>query len=251
MTELTGDLQGKRALVTGAGRGLGRAIALGLAAHGMDVLACARTSGELDSLSDEIRAQGGRCEVHVSDVTDTSAFSRLVNTLPRLDVLVNNAGTNYPEAFTDVSEAHFDTIMQLNVKAAFFATQAVAGKMIREGVKGSIVNISSQMGKTGAPNRSVYCASKWALEGMTKCVAVELGAYGIRINTICPTFIETPMTKPFLEKKEFKDQVLSKIALGRVGEAREVVSAVIFAASDASSLMTGSSLVIDGGWTAW
>jgi NAD(P)-dependent dehydrogenase (short-subunit alcohol dehydrogenase family) len=170
--------------------------------------------------------------------------------LPALDVLVNNAGTNRPAPFLEVAASDFDHVMALNVRAAFFVAQAVARKMTEERRAGSIINISSQMGLVGGARRSVYCASKWAMEGFTKAAAVELGPFGIRVNTICPTFVETPMTRPFFADSAFRASVLKNIKLGRLGQLEDIMGAVVFLASDASSLMTGSALVLDGGWTA-
>jgi NAD(P)-dependent dehydrogenase (short-subunit alcohol dehydrogenase family) len=157
---------------------------------------------------------------------------------------------NRPQPFQEVSEENFDAVMNLNVRAAFFAAQAVAQGMIAAGIQGTIINMSSQMGHVGGIKRSVYCTSKFALEGMTKAAAIDLAPHKIRINTICPTFIETPMVAGFLANQEFKDYVLSKIKLGRLGKPEDVTGAVLFLASDASALMTGSHIIIDGGWTA-
>jgi NAD(P)-dependent dehydrogenase (short-subunit alcohol dehydrogenase family) len=166
------------------------------------------------------------------------------------DVLVSNAGTNRPASFTDVTAADFDVIFALNVRSAFFVAQAVARRQIEAGIKGSIIQMSSQMGHVGSARRSVYCASKHAPEGLTKAMAIDLAPSGIRVNTICPTFIETPMTQPFFENEAFRTDVLGRIKLGRLGKVEDLMGAVVFLASDASSLMTGSSVVIDGGWTA-
>jgi NAD(P)-dependent dehydrogenase (short-subunit alcohol dehydrogenase family) len=178
------------------------------------------------------------------------AFARV----PRLDILINNAGANIPEPFVDVSEEHLDRVIALNVRAAFLAAQAAARKMLeapdRRARGGAIVNISSQMGHVGSPGRSVYCMTKHGLEGLTKALAVELAPHNIRVNSVAPTFIETPMTKPFFEEPRFRDWVLSRIPLGRLGQLEEVVAAVAFLASPAASLITGASLVVDGGWTA-
>jgi NAD(P)-dependent dehydrogenase (short-subunit alcohol dehydrogenase family) len=164
--------------------------------------------------------------------------------------VVNNAGTNRPNPFTAVPVEDFDVVMGLNVRAAFFAAQAVTRRMIAAGMPGSIINMSSQMGHVGGANRSLYCASKWAMEGFSKAMAIELAPHGIRVNTLCPTFIETPLTKPFFENVAFKESVLSKIKLGRLGTVEDLMGAVVFLASDASALMTGSALIVDGGWTA-
>lgn len=243
-------LEGKTALVTGAGRGIGLAIAQAYAAAGAEVFLCARTASEIDAAARELRGAGFRAEAVPLDVTDAGAFRDAVDALPGLDVFVNNAGTNRPKPLVDVTRDDFDAVMSLNVEAAVFCAQAATRRMIRDGARGSIINMSSQMGHVGAKNRTLYCASKWALEGFTKALAAELGEHGIRVNTICPTFIETPMTKTFLEDTRFRDEVLSKIKLGRIGTVEDVIGAAVFLASDASSLMTGSALMLDGGWTA-
>jgi len=243
-------LAGKRALVTGAGRGLGRAIAEALAEAGAEVTLCSRSEGEIKLACEEISNQGYSARGLIADVTDISRFGEMISALPPFDVFVNNAGTNRPKPLAEVTEVDYDAVLDLNVKAAVFAAQAVTRVMAAAGVRGSVINMSSQMGHVGAANRTLYCASKWALEGFTKALAVELGPVGIRVNTICPTFIETPMTKPFFEDDGFRQQTLAKIKLGRIGQVSDVVGAAIFLASEASALMTGSSLVIDGGWTA-
>lgn len=243
-------LDGKRALVTGAGRGIGLAIAQAYAAAGAEVFLCARTGSEIEVAAEDLRAQGGKAQALVLDVTETTAVERTVNSLPGLDVFVNNAGTNRPMSLADVTEEDYHAIMDLNVKAAIFGARAVANRMIQDGTAGSIINMSSQMGHVGAKNRTLYCASKWAIEGFTKALAIELGGCSIRVNTICPTFIETPLTKPFFEDKDFREEVLSKIKLGRLGKVEDVSGAAVFLASDASALMTGSALMLDGGWTA-
>ena len=243
-------LDDRRALVTGAGRGIGCAIAKDLATAGAHVTLCARSASEIERAVSEARDAGFAADSMVMDVTDTKAVRQLIGSIGAFDILVNNAGTNRPMPQIEVTENDYDAIMDLNVRAAFFLTQAVTEKMIETGVKGSVINMSSQMGHVGAANRTVYCTSKWALEGFTKALAVELGPHGIRINTVCPTFIETPMTKSFFEDTEFKDAVLSEIVLGRLGKVEDIVGAVRFLASDASSLMTGSALMLDGGWTA-
>ena len=243
-------LDGRRALVTGAGRGIGRAISEALAEAGAHVTCCARSGDEIAALVAELHAAGFGAEAMVCDVTDTAAFRAAVGGMPAFDIFVNNAGTNRPKPQLDVTEEDYDAVMDLNLRAAYFAAQAVTRAMIAAGKGGSVINMSSQMGHVGAANRTLYCASKWAVEGLTKALAVELGPHKIRVNTIAPTFIETPMTRPFFEDKAFLEKVLGKIKLGRIGQVGDVAGAAVFLASDASSLMTGSALMLDGGWTA-
>lgn len=242
-------LDGKRALVTGAGRGIGLAAAAALADAGASVTLAARTADEIEAAAAAIRAAGGTAEAIVLDVSDLPAVNAALAG-QSFDILVNNAGTNRPQPFLDVSIENYDAIMSLNVRSAFFVAQAVAKGMVAAGRGGSIINVSSQMGHVGAANRSVYCASKWAMEGMTKAMAVELGPHRIRVNTLGPTFIDTPLTRPFFENPAFRDSVLTKIKLGRIGQVEDLTGAIVFLASDASALMTGSALLVDGGWTA-
>ena len=243
-------LDGKRALVTGAGRGIGLAAAAAFAEAGAHVTLAARSQGEIEAGAAAIRERGGSADVLAVDVTDLAVFEQAVQRSPPYDVFFNNAGTNRPQPFVEVSVENFDTIMGLNVRAAFFAAQAVARRLVATQRPGSIINMSSQLGHVGAAGRSVYCASKWAVEGLSKAMALELAEHGIRVNTIGPTFIETPMTRPFLADPAFKERVLSKIKLGRLGTVEDLMGALVFLASDASALMTGSALVVDGGWTA-
>jgi NAD(P)-dependent dehydrogenase (short-subunit alcohol dehydrogenase family) len=242
-------LDGKRALVTGAGRGLGVAFAAALAEAGAHVTLAARTEAEIEAAADAIRSHGGTAGALALDVMDVAAAERALASVD-VDIFVNNAGTNRPKPFVEVSAEDYDAVMGLNVRAAFFAAQAVARRMIAAGQGGSIINVSSQMGHVGAANRTIYCTSKHALEGLTKAMAVELAPHGIRVNSLGPTFIETPMTRPFFENQAFREDVLAKIKLGRLGRLEDVMGAVVFLASDASALMTGSALVVDGGWTA-
>jgi NAD(P)-dependent dehydrogenase (short-subunit alcohol dehydrogenase family) len=243
-------LDGRRALVTGGGRGIGLAAASALAEAGAHVTLAARTAQAIEDAAAAIRARGQKAEALVLDVTDIEAVRRAVASHEPFQVLVNNAGTNRPKMLTDVTVEDFDAIMGLNVRAAYFVAQAVAKRLLAAKLPGSIINISSQMGHVGAARRTVYCASKHAMEGFTKAMAIELAPHAIRVNSLGPTFLETPMTKPFFENKAFRDEVLSKIKLGRLGQLEEMTGAIVFLASDASSLMTGSALVLDGGWTA-
>lgn len=243
-------LDGRRALVTGAGRGLGLACAAALAEAGAEVWLAARSAQEIEAVAAALRDRGDRAHALVLDVTDSEAVATAVAAHGPFQVLVNNAGTNRPKPFDEVSEDDVDALLSLNVKAAFFVARAVARGLKAADQAGSIVMMSSQMGHVGGTNRSIYCASKHALEGMSKALALELGPHGIRVNTLCPTFIDTPMTHDWLASPAFRDQVLTKIPLGRVGRACDVMGAVLFLAGDASSLVTGSALMVDGGWTA-
>jgi NAD(P)-dependent dehydrogenase (short-subunit alcohol dehydrogenase family) len=240
-------LDGKRALVTGAGRGIGLAAAAALAEAGAQVTLVARSAGEIG----EAAAAIGKGAVAATlDVSDLASVEEFFGSQPAFHVLVNNAGTNRPMPMWQVAEADFDAVMDLNVKSAFFVAQAAAKALIAAGEPGSLIHMGSQMGHVGGPNRSLYCASKWALEGMNKAMALDLAPHGIRSNTICPTFIETPLTKPYFEDAAFKASVLAKIKLGRIGQVQDLMGAVVFLASEASALMTGTSMLIDGGWTA-
>jgi NAD(P)-dependent dehydrogenase (short-subunit alcohol dehydrogenase family) len=239
-------LDGKRALVTGAGRGIGLAAAAALGEAGAHVTLVARSADEIETAAAAI----GNATALVLDVLDVPATERAIAAAGPFDVLVNNAGTNRPKPFTDVTHDDYDAVMDLNLRSAFFVAQAVVKGLVAAGRPGSIINISSQMGHVGGANRTIYCASKWGMEGMTKAMAVDLAAHRIRVNTICPTFIETPLTRPFFEDAAFKASVLSKIKLGRMGQVEDLMGAIVFLAGDAAALMTGSSIVIDGGWTA-
>lgn len=243
-------LDGKRALVTGAGRGIGLAAAGMLAAFGAHVTLVSRSEAEIAEAAQSIRDGGGRAGHLVLDVTDIEAVRAAVDAAEPFDILVNNAGTNRPGPFVEVTPENFDIVAGLNIRAAFFTAQAVARRLIAAGRPGSIINISSQMGHVGAVDRTVYCTTKFAMEGMTKAIGVELATHGIRVNSLCPTFIETPMTAPFFRNETFRTSVLSKIKLGRLGTVDDLAGALILLASDASGLMTGSSLLVDGGWTA-
>jgi NAD(P)-dependent dehydrogenase (short-subunit alcohol dehydrogenase family) len=243
-------LDGKRALVTGAGRGIGLAAAAALAEAGAHVTLCARSANEIRAAAAQMQARGGNAEPLVLDVNDLPAAQTVIAACDPFDILVNNAGTNLPAPFIDVRAEDFDHVMGLNVRAAFFVAQAVARRLIEAKRPGSIIQMSSQMGHVGSPRRSVYCASKHALEGMTKAMALELAPHQVRVNSLAPTFVETAMTKPFFENESFRHFVLDKIKLGRIGQVEDLMGAIVFLASDASALMTGTSLVVDGGWTA-
>jgi len=243
-------LDGRHALVTGAGRGIGVAIATALAQQGAHVHLAARSAMEVEAVAAALRGGGWRASSLALDVTDTDAVRAAVEALPVLSVLVNNAGTNRPKPMAEVSLDDYDAVFGLNVRALYVVTQVVIGRTLAAGMGGSIINISSQMGHVGGPNRTLYCGSKHAVEGITKALAVELAPRGIRVNSIAPTFIETAMTRPYFEVPGFKEQVLGKIALGRLGQVEDIMGAVAYLASDASALVTGTSLVVDGGWTA-
>ena len=244
------DLSDQTALVTGASRGIGRTIAQSLARAGADVVLMGRDQTSLELLVQELIGDGATAEIAVCDVQDLSAVNRAIAQITKLNILVNNAGTNIPEPFAQVSETHFDQIMNLNLRATFFVTQAAVQKIIATGSGGAIINISSQMGHVGAINRTVYCASKHALEGFTKALALELAPVGIRVVSVAPTFIETNMTRQMLADPQFGQSVLSKIPLGQLGQAQDVADAVVFLASSRARFVTGSSLLVDGGWTA-
>ena len=243
-------LDERRALVTGAGRGIGLALAAALAEVGAEVTLAARSGDEIEAGAAGIREAGGIAEAAMLDVSDIAAVARFFEVRPAFHVLVNNAGTNRPKPMTEVSEADYDAVLDLNLKSAFFVAQGCARRMIADGVGGSLIHVGSQMGHVGGANRSLYCASKWALEGMNKAFALDLAAHRIRSNTIAPTFTETPMTRPFFEDEAFKASVLSKIKLGRVGTVEDLMGAVIYLAGDAAAMVTGTSLIVDGGWTA-
>ena len=243
-------LDGKTALVTGAGRGLGLAATAALAQAGGHVTLVARSQREVERAADAIRGDGGAAEAAALDVTDIAAVAAFFAERPAFDILVNNAGTNRPGPMTDAAEADFDAVVGLNVKAAFFVAQAAAKRMIAEEKPGSLIHMSSQMGHVGSAGRSLYCASKWALEGMNKAIALDLAPHCIRSNTIAPTFIETPLTAPYLDDPEFRRDVLARIKLGRLGRPEDVMGAIVYLASDAAAFVTGTSLRVDAGWTA-
>lgn len=243
-------LDGRRALVVGASRGIGLAAAHALSQAGARVTLVARSADGLEQAARALREQGGQAEPLVLDVTNPVAVRRALADRAPYQVLVNSAGTNRPGLLRDLQDGDLDAVTDLNIKAAFYLSREVAGRLVDAGLPGSIIHVSSQMGHVGGPRRTVYCATKHALEGLCKALAWELGPNGIRVNTLCPTFIETELTRPMLADPAFRDYVQSRIALGRIGRVQDVMGAVVFLASDASALVTGSALMVDGGWTA-
>jgi NAD(P)-dependent dehydrogenase (short-subunit alcohol dehydrogenase family) len=248
------NLKNKYALVTGAGKGLGRACAIALAEAGCNLVIVSRTKRDIDSVSKIIKKLKVKCKSYICDVTNYNEIKSIINKQSRIDILVNNAGNNIPEHFTKVKTKNMEYLVKVNTIATFNIAQLCAIKMMklknRKKVGGSIINMSSQMGHVGGPIRSVYNMNKWGLEGLTKGMAVDLAKYNIRVNAVAPTFVVTPMTKKFLKNKKFKKETLNNIPLGRFAEMSEVASTVVFLASDASSMIHGTSILVDGGWTA-
>jgi len=247
------DLTGKVAMVTGAGRGIGYHIALALAKYGADLVVCSRTVSELEKVGKEIEKLGRRVLIKRIDVRRIPEVHSLVEdavkAFDHIDILVNNAGINIPQWAVDVTEEAWDNIMDINLKGLFFVAQAV-GKVMIQQKKGKIINVSSQAGSVGLLRRAAYCTSKGGVNLLTKVLAIEWAPHNIKVNAIAPTFIETPMTQPMFQDKSFRDYVLGNISLGRLGKPEDVVGAVIYLASEASDLVTGHVLLIDGGWTA-
>jgi NAD(P)-dependent dehydrogenase (short-subunit alcohol dehydrogenase family) len=248
------NLKNKTALVTGAGKGIGRACAIALAEAGANLIIISRTKKDLDEVSRKIKKLKSKCKSYVCDITNYNEIKKIINKQAKIDILVNNAGNNIPEHFTKVKTKNMEHLVKINTIATFNIAQLCTLKMIksknRKKIGASIVNISSQMGHVGGPIRSVYNMNKWGLEGLTKGMSLDLAKYNIRVNTVCPTFVVTPMTKKFLKNKKFKKDTLYNIPLGRFAELSEVASSVVFLASDAASMITGTSLLVDGGWTA-
>jgi len=248
------NLREKTAVVTGAGKGLGRACAIALAEAGANLVIISRTKKDLNDVSKKIKKFGSRCKSYVCDITNHNEIKKIINKQSKIDILINNAGNNIPEHFTKVKTKNMEYLVKINTIATFNIAQLCALKMIksqnRKKIGGSIVNMSSQMGHVGGPIRSVYNMTKFGLEGLTKGMSIDLAKYNIRVNTVCPTFVVTPMTSKFLKSKKFKKEVLGNIPLGRFAQLSDVASAAVFLASDAASMITGTSLLVDGGWTA-
>ena len=248
------NLKNKIALVTGAGKGLGKACAIALAEAGAKVIILSRTKSDLVSVSKIIKRTKGSSKSFVCDVTQVEEFKNILKKISRLDILVNNAGNNRPEHFTKVKQKNMEYLTNLNMKAAFNVAQLCSQKMVeaknRKKIGGSIIHMSSQLGKVGCEGRNVYNMNKFGIEGLARGMAIELAAYNIRVNTVCPTFVETPMVKKFFKNKKFKNKMLKNIPLGRVAKESDVATAVAFLAADSSEMITGTSLLVDGGWTA-
>ena len=247
-------LDGRVALITGAGRGLGASIAVAYAKAGASVVLLGRTESYLQETADIISQDGGEASIIVCDVTDEQRLRSAIGGLSRLNILVNNAGTNFPEPFLEVSDSHLDAMLDLNVRACFVAAQAAVQVMLKSSdlaeIGASVVNMSSQMGHVGSPNRTVYCMTKHAIEGLTKAMAVELAEKNIRVNSIGPTFSETPMVQRIVDTPEKKEFVTSRIPMGRLAKLEDVSAAAVYLASPAASMVTGTNLIVDGGWTA-
>ena len=248
------NLKNKTAVVTGAGKGLGRACAIALAEAGANLIIISRTKKDLDEVSKKIKKLKSKCKSYVCDITNYNEIKSIINKQAKIDILINNAGNNIPEHFTKVKTKNMEYLVKINTIATFNIAQLCAIKMMklknRKKVGGSIINMSSQMGHVGGPIRSVYNMNKWGLEGLTKGMAVDLAKYNIRVNAVAPTFVVTPMTKKFLKNKKFKKETLNNIPLGRFAEMSEIASTVVFLASDAASMIHGTSILVDGGWTA-
>jgi len=248
------NLKKKVALITGAGKGIGRACAIALAEAGADLIIISRTQKDLNQVSKIVKKFKSKCSSYVCDVTNYNQIKNIINKQKKIDILVNNAGTNIPEHFTKVQKKNMEYMVKLNTISTFNLAQLCTLKMLesknRKRIGGSIINMSSQMGHVGGPIRSVYNMTKAGMEGLTKGMAIDLAKYNIRVNTVCPTFVITPMTKKFLKNKKFKNDTLKKIPLGKFANPSDIATMVAFLSSDASSMITGTSILVDGGWTA-
>lgn len=245
-------LDGKTALITGAGGGIGEGIALAFGQAGAHVILVGRDRTPLDPVAAYIRTLGGEATVAVCDVTDSPAIRALIDELTTLDILVNNAGTNFPEPMGDVSDDHLDAMLALNVRACFVVAQAAVKKMlsVAKPEPGAVINITSQMGHVGSPNRTVYCMTKHAVEGLTKAMAIEFADRGLRVNSIAPTFVDTPLIRSIVDTPAKTQFLVSKIPLGYMAQVEDIVGAALYLASPAARMVTGTSLKVDGGWTA-
>jgi len=247
-------LDGKTALITGAGAGIGAAISAAFAAAGATVHMVSLDAHQLEAHASVLRQAGGEVHAHACDVTQTAIVRGLIEGLPALDILVNNAGSNIPEPFIDVTEEHLDALNDLNVRACFLVSQAAVRKMLRDPARAAqnavVVNISSQMGHVGSPNRTVYCMNKHAVEGLTKAMAVELAGHGIRVNSVGPTFVDTPLVRRIVDTQDKHDYLVSRIPMGRMASVEDIAAAALYLASSAAGMVTGHCLLVDGGWTA-
>ena len=248
------QVKNKTALVTGAGKGIGKACALALAEAGANLIILSRTKSDLDKVEKQITKLKRKCKSYICDVSNYEDVKNVFNKVSSLDILVNNAGANRPDHFTKIKKEDMDYVVDLNIKAAFHVAQMATKVMLKSKNRkvkgGSIINMSSQLGKVGASIRSVYNMTKFGIEGLTRGMALDLAKDNIRVNTICPTFVETPLVKNFFKDKKFKKAMIDNIPLKRFATESDIATAVVYLASNASSMMTGSSLVIDGGWTA-
>ena len=248
------EVKNKIALVTGAGKGIGKACAIALAEAGANVIILSRTKSDLDKVEKIIKKLKRKCTSYICDVSNYDELKSVFKRISSLDILVNNAGTNRPDHFTKIKKEDMDYVVDLNIKAAFHVAQLGSKVMLmskkRKNLGGSIINMSSQLGKVGAPKRSLYNMTKFGIEGLTRGMSLDLAKDNIRVNTVCPTFVETPMVKNFFKDKKFKKAMMNNIPLGRLATESDIATAVVYLASNASSMITGSSLIVDGGWNA-